>query len=296
MVKKLIMCQGLPGSGKSYWAAQQDNVLVVNKDDIRKVLETTGWKWSHENEKDVIAKRDDLITEGLKTGLSVISSDTNFGRKHEARLEQLARENGAEFEIKSFLDVPIETCIQRCSERKDEVDWTKVIRGMAAANSLTLATPSPSGAESEAVIKPYVPDPSKPSAIICDLDGTLCLHDGRSPYDVSKCLSDKPNPPIVEIVNKYYHAGTDIIFCSGREEKFRELSMRWLNDHCELGYNLFMRPTGDFRKDWIIKAELFDAHIRDSYNVRFVLDDRDQVVKMWRKMGLTCLQVAEGAF
>ena len=27
-----------------------------------------------------------------------------------------------------------------------------------------------------------------------------------------------------------------------------------------------------------------------------VLDDRNQVVKMWRENGLTCLQVAEGDF
>ena len=33
------------------------------------------------------------------------------------------------------------------------------------------------------------------------------------------------------------------------------------------------------------------------YDVAGVLDDRDQVVKMWRnELGLTCLQVAEGNF
>jgi hypothetical protein len=57
-----------------------------------------------------------------------------------------------------------------------------------------------------------------------------------------------------------------------------------------------MRETGDRRKDSIIKKEIFDRHIRDVYNIEFVLDDRNQVVELWRSLGLTCLQVADGDF
>jgi hypothetical protein len=58
-----------------------------------------------------------------------------------------------------------------------------------------------------------------------------------------------------------------------------------------------MRAEKDNRKDSIIKRELFDKHIRDKYHVDFVLDDRDQVVRMWRReLGLTCLQVNYGNF
>jgi hypothetical protein len=57
-----------------------------------------------------------------------------------------------------------------------------------------------------------------------------------------------------------------------------------------------MRPTGDQRKDNIVKRELFDTWVRGKYNVRFCLDDRDQVVEGWRAMGLTCFQVQPGAF
>lgn len=61
-------------------------------------------------------------------------------------------------------------------------------------------------------------------------------------------------------------------------------------------YELHMRPAGDRRRDSIVKAELFDRHVRDQYRVLVVLDDRKQVVEMWRSLGLTCLQVAEGDF
>ena len=46
-----------------------------------------------------------------------------------------------------------------------------------------------------------------------------------------------------------------------------------------------------------IKKEIVDEHIKGKYFVKFVLDDRDQVVDMWRKeMGYACLQVNYGDF
>jgi hypothetical protein len=54
---------------------------------------------------------------------------------------------------------------------------------------------------------------------------------------------------------------------------------------------LWMRAEGDRRPDDIVKAELFDAHVRDRYDVRFV-----RVVALWRRMNLKCWQVAYGEF
>jgi predicted kinase len=286
-MKKLIMTIGLPGSGKSFWAARQDAV-VVNKDDIRAVLSaTTGWVWSQKNEADVIAKRDEIIIAALKEGHNVISSDTNFAHKHKVRLEQIARENGAEFEVVKFTDVPIETCIER-DKLRDSPVGEKIIRTMA---SRYIASNAPD-------IVPYtIPDGDVMSAIICDLDGTLALLNGRSPYDASTCEQDKCNNEIKVILEVFYRfMQWQIIYLSGREDKYRPQTERFLRDHhCPPG-PLHMRTSGDFRKDCIIKSELFDAHIRDKYRVRFALDDRNQVVELWRGMGLTCLQVADGNF
>jgi hypothetical protein len=57
-----------------------------------------------------------------------------------------------------------------------------------------------------------------------------------------------------------------------------------------------MRVAGDHRKDSIVKQEIFENHIDGMFDVQFVLDDRDQVVTMWRSLGLQCFQVAEGNF
>ena len=58
-----------------------------------------------------------------------------------------------------------------------------------------------------------------------------------------------------------------------------------------------MRATGDVRKDWIVKKELYKAHVKGQYFINFILDDRNQVVDLWRlDLGLPCLQVNYGDF
>jgi hypothetical protein len=59
-----------------------------------------------------------------------------------------------------------------------------------------------------------------------------------------------------------------------------------------------MRPKAqEFEKDAKIKHEIYINEIKPNYDVRFVIDDRKQVVDMWRNVaGLPVAQVAEGNF
>lgn len=57
-----------------------------------------------------------------------------------------------------------------------------------------------------------------------------------------------------------------------------------------------MRKTGDYRKDCIVKEEIYRKDIEPIYDILFCVDDRKQVVDAWRELGLTCLQCAEGNF
>jgi len=290
----LTMTRGIPASGKTTWAEQEvinakacgEKVVIVNKDDIRAELVKQGWKWSHETEKEVIEIRNKAIVGALAHGESVICSDCNFG-KHKQRLSDLARKYGAEFRVVDFTHVPLETCIERDSKRPEgKRVGEKVIREMYEKY---VAIPK---------VEHYVPKSETPLAIICDLDGTLALFDGkRSPYDAAKCADDDLNLPVYEVISAMCNRRYKIIYLSGREDKFRAQTEAFLTKHlCPVGGPLLMRPTGDFRKDYIVKQELFDKYVRNDYNVLFVLDDRNSVVKMWRELGLTCLQVAEGAF
>lgn len=277
---QLIMTKGLPASGKTTWAKEQ-NVYRVNKDDLRAML--NNGHWSGINEAYVLRIRDMIINLYLGDKNDVCVDDTNLSPKHEARLRQLAKENGADFVIKDFTNVPVDVCIERDRKRPNSVG-KRVIMDMYRKYLYKPPTP------------PKV-DPSLPHAIICDIDGTLAVFDHRSPYDTAQCLTDKLNFP-VDMITGLYWGITDqkVILCSGREEKFREVTEQWLGEKKVSYDKLFMRPTGDFRKDAIIKQEIYDREIKGKYNIDFVLDDRNQVVEMWRANGLTCLQVAPGDF
>ena len=121
---------------------------------------------------------------------------------------------------------------------------------------------------------------------------------GRSPYDESTCDQDVLNEPVVDIVTRFQATGHKIIFLSGREDQYREPTERFLRRHLgeDFPYLLLMRKTGDKRKDAVIKKEILEREILPCWHVDFVLDDRNQVVDMWRGLGLTCLQVDYGDF
>lgn len=297
MSKRLIATRGLPASGKSTWAeaeraeleAQGITALISNKDEIRKALAASGWVWSQEAEKDVIKVQNDQIKGAFASGASVvIVADCNFGR-HTDRLRGLALHCDADFEIKDFTTVPLATCIERDTKRPESLRvGEKVITDMHAKYLAGV------------VLKPYRPDIRKPKAIICDLDGTLALHNNRSPYDYNKLGTDLLNQPIAEIVRAFaWYKNYTVIYLSGREDSCRDLTEQWLEKQhvpTDPPHILLMRSAKDHRKDAIVKQELFDNYVRENYWVKFVLDDRDQVVKMWRELGLTCLQVAYGNF
>jgi len=146
---------------------------------------------------------------------------------------------------------------------------------------------------------------SSPEAVIVDIDGTLALmgkdEEGRRrPYDWDRVIEDDPNMPIIELV---WHLARwyKLIFVSGRMEAARPGTLKWLQRYClwdeKTGQiTLLMRADGDFRKDSIVKEEIYRREIEGKYHVKYVLDDRDQVVATWRKLGLTVLQVADGSF
>lgn len=135
------------------------------------------------------------------------------------------------------------------------------------------------------------------TAIIVDIDGTLADKGERHPFDYSKVSQDTAKEAIKELVNTLYMSHYKIVIFSGREDVCYFETRKWLDDNGILFNELFMRKEKDRRKDSIVKKELYENHVKDRYDVLLVLDDRDQVVKMWREeLGLTCLQVAYGDF
>ncbi len=187
-MRKLIMCKGLPGSGKSTWAKEQvchtdAKVLRVNKDDLRRMMH--GGKWSRGNEKVVIGARNAYVGFALGNGLSVIVDDTNLAPSHEKDLRTLASKfTDTVFEIKDFTHVSLEQCIQQDLRRNESVGKDVI---MKMYNEYLKPTPP--------VIK-Y--DPNLPDCVICDVDGTVAKMNGRGPFEWDKVETDLPIKHVID--------------------------------------------------------------------------------------------------
>jgi len=303
-MNKLIITQGIAGAGKSYWAKQycQDNptFVRVNRDDLRHMR---GKYWIPEQETLISEWEEDIVKSALAKDLSVVVDATHLDEKYIGRWKRIAKKYAVDFEIKVF-DTPVEECITNDAMRTpDKSVGEEVIRKQSEKFE---AYKKRNQATATRTFVPVQVDLTLPPAVIVDLDGTVAIHNGRNPYDYDKCDTDLVNEPVLKILDNYPYPN-EIIFVSGREDSCKQKTINWLKEiekkanaegYVILGdrWQLHMRKTGDRRSDDIVKYEIFNEHIRDKYNVEFVLDDRDSVVKMWRKIGLTCLQVAEGNF
>lgn len=288
-MKEITLLKGLPASGKSTFARQllderPGEYVRVNKDELRAMLHNG--KWSKFNEKQVLRIRDQIIETALQDGKSVIVDDTNLAPKHQARMEELAKKHEVNLNVYDvFLEVPVEECIKRDLQRPNSVG-EKVIRDMHKQFIAPKQEKKP--------LNPLVFKNGLPNCVIFDLDGTLAMIGDRSPYDGKSCAVDKLNMSVFKLWESL--AGENRIIFSGRNGDSKKETEEWLDANDIMPTELHMRKPGDARKDSIIKQEMFDQFIKDKYNVLFIVDDRDQVVKMWRDMGITCLQVNYGDF
>jgi hypothetical protein len=139
-----------------------------------------------------------------------------------------------------------------------------------------------------------------PEAILCDIDGTLAHIIDRSPFDWKRVGEDDLDP-IVRTILQAYKLGqltndVQIVLLSGRDGSCRQETIDWCKEHNVPYDKLLMRGENDMRKDSIVKREIYEQNVKGKYNVLFVLDDRQQVVNMWREIGLKCLQCEPGDF
>lgn len=139
----------------------------------------------------------------------------------------------------------------------------------------------------------------RPLAIVCDLDGTIADNKWRDPYDMTNVLHDKIIWPIVDLADTLRKSlGAKLLITSARpaHQQTVEDTIEWLRLTPLKWDGLFMRDENDNRPDAEVKSDIYEAAIRPMYNVRYVIDDRNAVVKMWRSKGLTVLQPADGNF
>ncbi|RHA38698.1 phosphatase domain-containing protein [Cellulomonas rhizosphaerae] len=295
----LIITRGYPGSGKTTyaqaWVAEDPEQRArVNRDDLRGNLYCQHQGLTFAQEQTITAAQHAAVRALLTAGRDVIVDDTNLRLRHARNWADLAVEKDVPFVVID-VDTPVDECIRRDANRA-RVVGERVIRDMAARFRFPLPPVLPSERTAETPPAAYEANLSLPPAWMVDVDGTLANMGERSPHDITRVLEDTCHTVIADLVGLLGATGASIVVMSGRDEGCRADTETWLEHNLGDYAALHMRPAGDGRADYIVKAELFDQHVRDRWNVVGVLDDRDQVVRMWRAMGLTCLQVAEGNF
>lgn len=290
MSKILVLC-GPPASGKSTYAREfikgKTDWVIVNRDSIR---EGRGEYWVPSQEDYISDLEEFSIRAAIKRNYNVIIDATNLNPKTQEKWRKIAAETKSSIEFKEFF-IPYKEALERDKKRERSVG-EKVLKNFYLKYYSDRYT-------EEISDKRYILEQNKslPKCIVCDLDGTLCLHQGRSPYDLSKVSKDKPNDPLVDLL-RVLSGSVDIIFFSGREgtKQCQEDTAKWINDNVNIPYQLYMRKEKDYRPDEVIKEELYNEIIKDNYYCIAIFDDRQKVVDKWRSLGLLCCQVYEGDF
>ena len=307
----LICLVGPPGSGKSTLAKTEfASHVYVNQDSQGKQGQWEVFETALEARKDVVVDR------------------MGFNKEQRGRYIGPARKAGYDVKI-VVLHVPREVCLARCLQREGHETIKDEVNANSALTTFFTKYERPTSEEGELDFRYPLASGRQTDVVIVDIDGTIANTDHRLhfmkgpkknwPGFFGAMDKDEPNDWCLEIVRSLIGAGryNKIIFCSGRPDNYREITENWLWRECDLvnqeyldeaesddekwGHDtyehLFMRPFNDSRKDDLIKEIILDFEIlARGYKPIFAIDDRTQVVELWRRRGLVCLQCEKGDF
>lgn len=152
--------------------------------------------------------------------------------------------------------------------------------------------------------------------IVYDLDGTIANIDHRVPlldaeYETESekwdtffdaCDGDGVYPEIAllfdMLVHRCFIEDRKVEIWTGRSEKVREKTERWLRLHLRefnsrgIKTELRMRAIDDFREDTEVKGDWIKEYGRPD----LVFDDRTKMVNWWRDQGIACCQVRNSEY
>jgi hypothetical protein len=218
-----------------------------------------------------------MIETACTIGRNIIVSDTNLNPSRLENLKSTLEELGYEVTIKTF-EVTFDVAVKRDNARKNGVGVSVIAKQFEDWN--------------KQFVTQYKGSKDCPKAVIVDIDGTLAhMNWARGPFEWDKVHQDEVDQEVFDIVRGLKDLGYAVIILSGRDGICYEQTKRWLADK-EIYWDEFhMRAQGDMRKDSIIKAEIFWNMVAPGYDVKMVIDDRPQVTRMWRSIGLKVIQV-----
>jgi len=303
---RLILTFGVPGCGKSTWATnyvkKHRKTVIVNLDDLRATMFGTIHDYKFKSEHEVYIKtiQKEQVCKLVEKGYSVIISDTNLHPTVFNSWKKFAKDNGMTFEFHDFF----EEYLKECDSTVHPYFHLKKYRARCKDWNLKRDKSVPDDVIDKMVdtyllpkyqLEQHVFNPDLPFCVVSDVDGTLMHMGKRNPYDESKVLEDTPDIAVCDSVQEDFKRFTGFIF-SGRHEKCKDDTLLSLKQAGVVPVDIFMRADDDSRSDDIVKYELYMKHIHGKYNILRWYDDRDQVVRMLRDVGIKVYQVNPGNF
>lgn len=301
-MQKVILTVGIPASGKSTWskaeiAKNPNKTTRICRDDLRNMMHN--YTFSDSNEKMVTSVKEFTLLHALKKGHDVIIDECHANRRYFNETCTLIKGLDIDCMVmeKSFY-IDLEEALKRNAQREGTAkipeDAIKKFWKKLGGEQHKFYNPRVEILNKTNLSAGYTlmkQDQSLPKAAIFDLDGTMCNISHRNPYDASTCDKDEPYDHVINMCKLLHDSGVKIVFLSGREDRYEELTRLWLDTYFGEDYTLYMRPTNNFSKDSIIKKDIFEKQIKDKYNVVAVVDDRLQVCRLWYELGLPLFRV-----
>ncbi len=317
----LIIARGVPGSGKSTWAEEwvkedPSNRIRVNRDDIRRYLiqsDPNRWKSADgwyvltpegvfdKNFENQVTNVENTITQrALKEGKSVCSDNTNLTHNAAKVAVGYARRHNIPIETKEF-PITYEEAVRRDAAR-DRTVGPEVIKSM-------FKRLGPNGEfhhiDGTFPVQRFKrPEKIGQHAVGFDMDGTLNdirpvrhfvdkdANGGKRNFDMfhRSSLFCPPNPEVVQMLKDAQAQGMAILITTARQEKYREVSQRWLHDQGITFDNYFCRSNDDMRPDYEVKKDMYDE-ISKHYDLVHQVDDNPAAVAAWEEKGVLVTEV-----
>ena len=135
--------------------------------------------------------------------------------------------------------------------------------------------------------------------VICDIDGTVANNDHRQhllkgfkTWDLFFNALDKDTPilEVIEYVLKLYSNGKKIVFITGRPERFRKPTLRWLSRYFDFELNVFMRENNDIRHKKLVKKDIFTNNF-NSEQIYIAIENDLELIDLWKSLGLQVKEI-----
>ena len=135
--------------------------------------------------------------------------------------------------------------------------------------------------------------------ILCDIDGTIADNshrqhflEGKKDWDgfFSELVNDLPIQIIIDKVIQEQANGKEIVFLTGRPERYRYSTTLWLKEYFNFEFKLLMRKDGDRRNKLEIKKEIFEKNFKPD-DIYCVFENDYDLIKMWEGLTLETIRV-----